>query len=95
MAKVYLSFKPHDFLCCGTKKSKEEEIGRGQCDWDKKQTGSGSRNSLLPGIDVQFTAEALPDFLAKCEYLRKGYAIPLFRSLLFHEISMVVEFRSV
>ena len=36
MEKVYLSFKPHDFLCCGTKKSKEEEIGRGQCDWDKK-----------------------------------------------------------
>ena len=27
------------------KKSKEEETGRGQCNWDKKQTDSGSRKT--------------------------------------------------
>ena len=95
MAKVYLSFKPHDFLCCGTTKSKEEEIRRGHCDWDKNQTDFGSRHSLLPGLAVQFTAEALPNFLAKCEYIRKDMPVPLSRSLLFHEINMVVDFRSV
>ena len=90
MAKVYLSFKPHDFLCCGTTKSKEEEIGRGHCDWDKNPTDFGSRRSLLPGF-----AEALPNFLAKCEYIRKDMPVPLSHSLLFHEINMVVDFRSV
>ena len=61
MAKVYLSFKPHDFLCCGTKKSREEEIGQGKCNSDKKQTDSGSCDILLPGLAVQFTAEVLPN----------------------------------
>ena len=37
---VYLfRFRPEQHgLCCGTKKSKEEEIGRVQCNWDKKRS---------------------------------------------------------
>lgn len=68
------------------KKSKEEEIGRGQCNWDKKQTGSGSRKASS-GAHWQISSEALPGYSGEEWVYSKGYAIPLSRSWLCHEIS--------